>query len=87
VIPEDKSEVLAAVAKFLDLVKATPEERAVMLEGNEILLDLGWPSNYINWKMCERARQGLVPRYEGFQSWNDYRVRWWKEDLDKHPSR
>jgi hypothetical protein len=57
------------------------QERKERLEGGSILLDLDWPSNYIvGTKMCQRAMQGLVPRYDGLSSLADYEKRWWSED-------
>jgi hypothetical protein len=78
---EEKAFDMENLATFCDVLKSSEQERKEMLEGGSILLDLGWPSNYIvNTRICRRAIQGLVPRYEGFSSLADYEKRWWSED-------
>jgi hypothetical protein len=43
-----------------------------------------WPEKYIDGKMINRAADGLVPGYEGKQSWVDYKLRWAE---DRNPKR
>ncbi len=74
---------LTALAESLNgvpLSVMSPEERIVWVKGHGLLFDLDWPSNHINYKMCERAMQELVPQYEGHQSWRDYQRQWAAED-------
>jgi hypothetical protein len=71
---------LAAFAQILDLGKCSADERPVLLRGMSILLDLDWPSNYIDAPMCQRAAAGSVPQYEGYFSLLDYKKQWWAED-------
>jgi hypothetical protein len=59
------------------------EERPLLRDGYTTLLKLGWPTTYINPKMCERAFAGLVPRYEGMQSWTAYKRDWAADDIKR----
>jgi len=77
---KEKAAVISSLALRCDLLQYSEQKRKEVLEGGSILLDLDWPSNYIDVKKCERANQGLVPRYEGFSSLADYEKRWWSED-------
>jgi hypothetical protein len=77
---EQKASELTAFGKILDIMSVTYEERKASLDGCSILLDLNWPSNYIDVKKCKWTNQGLVPQYEGFSSLADYEKRWWSED-------
>ena len=77
----EKTVKMGHLAKLCEVLRASEQERKERLEGCSILLDLDWPSNYIvGTKMCQRAMQGLVPRYEGLSSLADYEKRWWSED-------
>jgi hypothetical protein len=86
-VPEDKAKQLAAYAQMLDLVRSSADERAILLRGASALLDLDWPSNYIDAPMCQRAVAGSVPRYEGYFSFLDYKKQWWAEDNKKDAER
>jgi hypothetical protein len=78
---KEKAAVISNLATLCDVLKVSEQERKEMLQGGSILLDLDWPSNYIvGTKICRRAIQGLVPRYEGYSSLTDYEKRWWSED-------
>jgi hypothetical protein len=78
---KEKAAVISSLALRSDLLKYSAQERKEMLEGGSILMDLDWPSNYIvGLKICRRAIQGLVPRYEDYQSFRDYENRWRSED-------
>lgn len=57
------------------------DEKATYLEGATILLGLGWPLNF-DYRMATRAIAGLVPKYEGLQSFFEYQAKWAKEDND-----
>ena len=77
----EKTVKMGHLAKRCEVLRASEQERKERLEGCSILLDLDWPSNYIvGTKMCQRAMQGLVPRYEGLSSLADYEKRWWSVD-------
>jgi hypothetical protein len=67
--------------EFLTLMPIARRERSVLREGYATLLRLGWPTFYIDWKMCERACAGLVSRYKGGQSWTQYKEKWAAEDF------
>jgi hypothetical protein len=77
---KEKAAVITSLAKGWDVFPRSQEERKELLDGASILLDLDWPSNYIDVKKCRRANQGLVPRYDGLSSLADYVKRWWSED-------
>ena len=81
---KEKAVEMGSLTKGWDLLPRSGEERKELLDGASILLDLDWPSNYIDVKKCKRANQGLVPRYEGFSSLADYVKRWWSEDHKPH---
>jgi hypothetical protein len=68
---------------FLNVVPIARQDRSVLRDGYATLLELGWPTSYIDWKMCERACAGLVPRYTGAASWADYKKRWASEDIKR----
>ena len=68
---------------FLTLVPIARQKRSVLREGYATLLELGWPTSYIDWKMCERACAGLVPRYKGSESRARYKERWAREDFKR----
>jgi hypothetical protein len=68
---------------FLTLVPIAREKRSVLREGYATLLKLGWPTSYIDWKMCERACAGLVPRYKGSESRARYKEQWAGEDFKR----
>jgi hypothetical protein len=57
------------------------KERSVLRDGYATLLGLGWPTCYIDWKMCERANAGLVAPYLGDESWRRYKDQWAREDF------
>jgi hypothetical protein len=79
--PEEKAVEIGHLKKLCKVLNASVEEREEILKGGTILLNLNWPSNYIfGRKICQRAIQGLVPRYEGLSSLADYEKRWWSED-------
>jgi hypothetical protein len=79
-VAEDKVKQLAGYAGILDIAGVKGDEKTTQLKGAAILLDLDWPSNYIDAPMCRRAVVGLIPRYEGYMSLLDYRKQWWAED-------
>ena len=68
---------------FLTLVPIARQRRSVLREGYATLLELGWPTVHIDWKMCERAFAGLVSRYKGGESWAQYKERWAGEDIKR----
>jgi hypothetical protein len=76
---QKKAFEMAAFGKLLGTFNATSEERKTFLQGCSILLDLDWPSNYIDAKKCQRAIEGLVPRYENITSQFEYEARWYPE--------
>ena len=68
-----------SIADFERLLTLTPvpaEERPLLRDGYSTLLRLGWPTTFINTRMCERAFAGLVPQYTGIQSWMAYKREW-----------
>lgn len=68
--------------KLMDVCAVTDqEERDELRRGAAILEGLGWPENYIDFKMCRRAAAGMVPRYETHSDYLEYKSRWWSEDL------
>ena len=78
---KEKAVEIGHLKKLCKVLNASVEEREEILKGGTILLNLNWPSNYIfGRKICQRAIQGLVPRYEGLSSLADYEKRWWSED-------
>jgi hypothetical protein len=72
---------IADFEQFLTTQPSAKQERSVLREGYTTLLQLGWPTSYIDWKMCERACEGQVPRYQGIGSWAEYKKRWANEDF------
>jgi hypothetical protein len=80
---KEKTKQLTAWAKTLDVAMVRGTEREELLRGFSALLDLGWPSNYIDAKMCSRANEGLVPPYVGHFTLLDYQKRWRSEDQQK----
>jgi hypothetical protein len=73
-MPEDKEEQLAAYDKIMELAAIPVADRPKYRAGAEQLMDLGWPTNYIDFGMIDRYYRGLVPRYEGYQSFTAYRL-------------
>jgi hypothetical protein len=72
---------LADFENLMDVCCVTdPKERDEMRRGAAVLLNLGWPENYIDFKMCQRGAAGLVPRYESYSDYLEYKKRWWSED-------
>ena len=55
---------IADFEQFLTLVPIARQKRSVLREGYAAHLELGWPTSYIAWKMCERAGTDLVSRYK-----------------------
>jgi hypothetical protein len=74
---------IADFEQFLTLMPIARQERSVLREGYVTLLQLGWPTSYIDWRMCERACEGLVPRYAGEESWARYKKQWAHEDFKR----
>ena len=74
---------IADFERFLTLVPIARERRSLLREGYAALLELGWPTSYIDWKMCERACAGLVSRYKGGESWARYKEQWAGEDCKR----
>jgi hypothetical protein len=75
-----------SITDFEVLLKVIPieqKDREVLRNGYATLLKLGWPTHYINWKMCERACNDLVPPYKGIASWSAYREAWANEDIKR----
>jgi len=73
-----------SITDFELLLRAIPieqKDRSMLRSGYAMLLELGWPTHYINWKMCERACADLVPPYKGTTSWIAYREAWASEDI------
>jgi hypothetical protein len=73
-----------SITDFELLLKVIPieqKDRSALRDGYAILLRLGWPTHYINWKMCERACADLVPRYRGIASWIAYKEAWAYDDI------
>ncbi len=68
---------------FLTLVPIAGERRSVLREGYATLLELGWPTFLIDWKMCERACAGMVARYKGSETWERYKEQWANEDFKR----
>lgn len=67
--------------KLMDVCSvADQEERDELKRGAATLEALGWPENYIDFKMCRRAAAGLVSRYESHSDYLEYKRRWWSED-------
>ncbi len=76
-----------SIADFEQLLILMPihrDERTVLREGYVTLVRLGWPTCYINWRMCERAQAGLIQPYQGVQSWLSYRREWAWSDSRRH---
>ncbi len=72
---------LADFEKLMDVCCVTnPQERSELMRGAAALLDLGWPENYIDFKMCQRAATGQVRRYETYSDYLEYKKQWWSED-------
>ena len=71
---EDKQKQLAAYDKMMELLSIPASERPKYREGAAQLMDLGWPSNYIDFGMIDRYYRGLVPKYEGFLSFTAYQM-------------
>ena len=71
-MPEDKQKQLAAYDKMMELLSIPIPERPKYREGASQLMDLGWPTNYIDFGMIDRYYRGLVPKYEGFLSFTAY---------------
>jgi hypothetical protein len=67
---------IADFEQILTLMPIPSSERSVLREGYSILLGMGWPPCYINWKMCVRGFAGMVPPYEGAESWTAYKREW-----------
>ena len=78
---------IADFEQLLTLMPMPKEERSVLREGYLKLLALGWPTHYINLRMCERAHEGLVRPYEGYFSWIAYRGEWAWNDTKVDPSK
>jgi hypothetical protein len=75
--PEQKELEMGYLMRLCGVLRASEVERKQILKGGSILLDLDWTSNYIFGRtICQRAIQGLVPRYEGPWSRTDYEKRW-----------
>jgi hypothetical protein len=64
----------------LDEAGATPKEIQKHQKALHSLLTSWWPDKYIDGNMIRRAEDGLVPEYEGEQSWLDYKLRWPTDD-------
>ena len=79
---EDKNAQLEAYAKILELVQEPLENRPAILQAASDLMDLGWPSNWIDGQMIRRHQKGLVPPYTGHQSYSTYKTRWFAEDRE-----
>ena len=71
-MPEDKQKQLAAYDNMMELLSIPASERPRYREGAAQLMDLGWPTNYIDFGMIDRYYLGLVPKYEGFLSFTAY---------------
>jgi predicted N-acyltransferase len=67
---------IADFEQLLTLTLVPIEERQILRDGYTTLLRLGWPPNFINCRMCERAYAGLVPRYVDISSWDAYKREW-----------
>jgi hypothetical protein len=76
---------IAEFERILTLVPIAQERRSVLREGYAALLGLGWPTFLIDWKMCERACAGLVPRYKIDDGWARYKEQWAREDFKRRP--
>jgi hypothetical protein len=75
-----------SITDFEVLLKVIPIEqnnRSILRDGYATLLTLGWPTHFINWKMCERACADLVPAYGGIASWHAYKEAWAREDIKR----
>jgi hypothetical protein len=66
---------------LMKLIPIEQRERTALRDGYASLLQLGWPTSYINWKMCERANANLVPPYRGIASWVQYKETWAWDDI------
>ncbi len=65
-------------------VITTPaEERPGLREGYATLLRLGWPTRYIDWRMCERAHAGCMERFTDVFRWAQCIRAWAVCDGDK----
>lgn len=73
----------AAFDQLLTLMPIPSKDRSIILDGFSALLGMGWPINYIDWKMCVRAFAGLVPPYEGTTTWTAYKREWAWADTKK----
>jgi hypothetical protein len=71
-MPEDKQKQLAAYDNMMELLSIPASERPRYREGAAQLIDLGWPTNYIDFGMIDRYYLGFVPKYEGFLSFTAY---------------
>jgi hypothetical protein len=52
------------------------EKRLTLRDGYYTLVSLGWPSEIITNKMCDKAMAGVMRRYMGVQSWIAYKQEW-----------
>ena len=71
---------LSDFEKLMDVCVIPEQERGDLRSGAAALERLGWPENYIDFKMCQRAAAGLVPRFELHSDYAAYKQRWWSED-------
>ena len=75
-IVKDVADRLDREKHLLDSARVTSREIQRHSVALYYLLNSWWPEKYIDGKMIGRAADGLVPEYEGEQSWVDYKVRW-----------
>jgi hypothetical protein len=64
------------VFKKLTLMLVSKQNRLTLRDGYSELVDLGWPTRIITLRMCDRAEEGVMMRYEGIQSWIAYKEEW-----------
>jgi len=69
---EDPQVQLDALDEMMNLLDVSAESRPRYREGMAQLMELGWPSNYIDFGMINRYLLGLVPKYDGPWSYTDY---------------
>jgi hypothetical protein len=67
---------LATLKRKLALVFVPKRKRLPLDEGYSALVQLGWPPEIITYKMCDKAKQGVMKPYAGIQSWINYKSEW-----------
>jgi hypothetical protein len=71
---------IAAAINRLTLMLVPKDKRITLRDGYYTLVSLGWPTEIITNKMCDKAVAGVMRRYMGVQSWIAYKQEWeWAE--------